>query len=302
MQQRRVIIIRAHGIHHRLVAELIRLAVCHPALEAAACDPAREALAVVIAARLLGRAVILRHRQTPDLAAPVNDGRVEQTARLQILHQRRRRLIRLATAVGEVALDILVRVPDLAVDKELHETNAALHQPPRNQATRPVFARHRIIQPIEFLRRLALAGNIERLLRRRLHPRRQLVACDARLQIGFARMPREMLLIEPGEEGEVLLLQRALQMRRRFEVQNAGLGGADNRPLEQRRQPAIGPVAHAIDRMPARIGQHHIRGQALAFRAQPVGQPRAQGRTARLRLARVHEPNRRLMAVDVRVH
>jgi hypothetical protein len=45
-------------------------------------------------------------------------------------------------------------------------------------------------------------------------------------------MTREMIAIEPGEEGEVLFLQLALQVRRRFEVQNARLGRAHNRSLE----------------------------------------------------------------------
>ena len=46
---------------------------------------------------------------------------------------------------GEVALDVLVVVPDLAVDKELHETHAALDEPPRDQTTRAVLARLRYI-------------------------------------------------------------------------------------------------------------------------------------------------------------
>jgi len=46
-------------------------------------------------------------------------------------------------------------------------------------------------------------------------------------------MSREMIAIESGEEGQVLFLQLAFQMRRWFEVQNARLRRAHNRPLKQ---------------------------------------------------------------------
>ena len=105
-----------------------------------------------------------------------------------------------------------------------------------------------------------------------------------------------------ARQRQVLLLQRAAQMGRRIEVQNPRLVRADDRSLIQRRQPAVRPVAHAVDRMAAGIGQHHVRRQVLALGAQAVGEPRAQRRPARLRLAGVHVPDRRLVAVDAGVH
>ena len=98
-----------------------------------------------------------------------------------------------------------------------------------------------------------------------LHSRREFVTGDARFQVRFAGMTREMFAIEAGKEREVLLLQLALQMRRRFKIQNARLSRTHNRSLKQRRHPAVGPIAHAIHRMTAGIGQHDIGGQALAF-------------------------------------
>src|SRR5262245_61086872 len=70
MQQRRVIIIRAHGIHDGLVPELVRLAVSHTALETAAGDPRAESLPVVIAPGLFGLPVVFCDRQPANLPAP----------------------------------------------------------------------------------------------------------------------------------------------------------------------------------------------------------------------------------------
>src|SRR5436853_5919649 len=91
-------------------------------------------------------------------------------------------------------------------------------------------------------------------------------------------------------------------MRRWFEVENARLGRAHNRSLKPRREPTIGPVAHALQRMPAGIGQDDVGGQTLVFRAEAVSEPRAERGTPRLRFPGIHEPDGRLMTVDVRVH
>src|SRR3954470_7560680 len=91
-------------------------------------------------------------------------------------------------------------------------------------------------------------------------------------------------------------------MRRWFEIQNTRLTGSHNRSLKKGRHPAIGPVPRPIHRVAAWIGENNIGREALTFGSQPVGDPRPQRGAARLRLAGVHEPNRRLMTVDVRVH
>src|SRR5882762_10207710 len=117
MKQRRVVIVWADRIHDRLVPEFVRLAVGHAAFDTAAREPTAEPLAVVIAPGLLGRAVIFGHGQSADLATPMDDRGVEQAARLEVLHQRGGRLIGLAAAIDEVALDALMVVPDLAVDE-----------------------------------------------------------------------------------------------------------------------------------------------------------------------------------------
>src|SRR3989442_176888 len=244
VKQRGVIIVRADRIHDRLVPELVGFAVGHAALDPAAREPTAEPLAIVIAPGLLGRAVVLGHRKPADLAAPMDDRGVEQAARLEVLHQRGGRLICLAATIDEVLGDALVVVPDLAVDEELHETDAALDETAGDQATRAVFARDGIVQAVKLLRGLAFSGQIERLLRRSLHPRGEFVAGDARFQVRFAGMTRKMAAIEAGQESEILFLPPALQMRRRFGGPKARLGRAPKPPPQKPRPPPPRPTSH----------------------------------------------------------
>src|SRR6185503_17196630 len=161
MQQCCVIIIRTHRIHDRLVSELVGFAVGHAALEAATGDPGAEALSVMVAASLLGFAMILSDRQSANLAAPMNNRRVQEAARLEVHHKRGGRLIGLAAARGQVALDALVGVPDLPVDEQLHETHTAFDEAASDETARAVFAGGGIIEAVKLLRRFAFAGNIQ---------------------------------------------------------------------------------------------------------------------------------------------
>ena len=85
VQQGGVVVGVSDDVLDRLVAELVGLAVDVAGLEAAAGEPHAEAVGVVIAADVL---LVLDHRQAAHLAAPVDDGRVEQPALLEVLDQR----------------------------------------------------------------------------------------------------------------------------------------------------------------------------------------------------------------------
>ena len=75
----------------------------------------------------------------------------------------------------------------------------------------------------------------------------------------------KMAAVQVGEESEVLLLKRAFEVRRRIEVEDAWLGGTQNRPLEQRRHKAGGPVVDGVDGVSARVGEDHVGWQVLRF-------------------------------------
>src|ERR1041385_7149921 len=167
----------------------------------------------------------------------MHNRRVEQATRLEVLDERGGRLIGFAATIHEVALNAFVIVPDLTVDEKLHETDATLDKAAGNEATRAIFAGDGFVQAVKLLSGLAFSCEIERLLRGGLHSRGKFVTGNARFQVRLTRMTRQMIAIEPCEEGQVFFLQSAFQVRRWLEVENARFGRAHDRSLKQRRQP-----------------------------------------------------------------
>ena len=148
VQDRRLEVVGRDDVLGRAVADLVGGAEGHAALDPAAGQPDREALAVVVAAG--GRVEVpLADRQPADLAAPVNERRVEQAALLEVLHQRRGRLVGPPADGGQARADAGVSVPRLAAEEELDEPHAALHQPPGDQAARAVLAGRVLVESVE---------------------------------------------------------------------------------------------------------------------------------------------------------
>src|SRR5207249_4014898 len=116
--------------------------------DAAAGQPGGETPRVVIAAD-----AALAHRRAAELAAPDDQRAVQQAARLQVAEQPGDGPITLAAVAAVVALHVAVRIPLAArAAVELHETHAALHQPPRQQAVAPHSLRHLVVQAVELPR------------------------------------------------------------------------------------------------------------------------------------------------------
>ena len=130
------------------------IAVAEAPFHAAAGQPRRKSVRAVIAPGDL--AFPLRDRQPPKLAAPNDQRRIEQPALLQVLQQRRHRLVRFAASVVETLLHVVVRIPNLRFDVELHEPHAAFDQAPGHQTTLAVRLRRGLIQPVRLARRLRL--------------------------------------------------------------------------------------------------------------------------------------------------
>src|SRR5438128_8901449 len=79
-------------------------------LDAAAGEPHREGVRVMVAAQELRPAPLLVHGRAPELAAPDDQGRVEQPPLLQVLEKRGRRLVGLAAAARQPdVLDVRIR-------------------------------------------------------------------------------------------------------------------------------------------------------------------------------------------------
>src|SRR5690606_9967479 len=92
---------------------------------------------------------------------------------------------------------------------------------------------------IHLLRRLALLGEVEGLLRRDLHARGEFEALDARLQFGLAGAFGEMPAVETVDEIEIAFLRIAFQRHGRIEVEDARLLRPDHGALVERGEPAV---------------------------------------------------------------
>src|SRR6266550_3648662 len=130
MKKRCVEIINADYVLHRLVAEVIGSAMDVAFLETTTREPERKAVPIVIATILA-----LGHRQTPELAGPKHDGIIKEPALLEIQDERGAGLVGHFAQAAKFLGVLVVRVPRLAVKKDLHKAHALLNQPPRHQTT-----------------------------------------------------------------------------------------------------------------------------------------------------------------------
>ena len=147
------------------------------------------------------------------------------------------------------------------------------------------------------------AGNVQHLFGGDLHAGRQLVALNSRRQVLLARMPIQMLAVEPIEIGQISALRRTAQLRRRIQVQEARLLRANDGPLVQRREPAVLPVLDAQHGQSCRVTQHDEGRQVLTLGTRAhryIHEPRA-GRPAAI-CTRVECRDRLPVIVDVGVH
>src|SRR5439155_16878084 len=120
----------------------------------------------------------LRRGRSTEFAAPDDERVLKQTARLQVLEQRRDRSIAFLGVIAMVA-DVLMVVPGLAVAViNLRHAHATLGQTPGDQAGVGKFA-----VAIERADRRGLSADIKSLLRFRLHAKRHLQRSDPRLEL-----------------------------------------------------------------------------------------------------------------------
>ena len=85
---------------------------------------------------------------------------------------------------------------------QLDEAHAALHQTSSQQAFAAKIVCRGFANAIEFLGGVALFGKVHGIWRGTLHPERQLVGCDPRLQLRAVRMAVQMLLIQLRDQVE----------------------------------------------------------------------------------------------------
>ena len=89
---------------------------------------------------------------------------------------------------------------------ELHEPHAALDQSAGQQAEPAEALGRRVVQAVEELRLVGLAGQVDGLGGLGLHAKRQLVALDPGVELGLVEPGVEMAAIELAQEVELAAL------------------------------------------------------------------------------------------------
>src|ERR1035438_6352210 len=84
----------------------------------------------MVAPRIVA-AIAITRRLAAKFTAPNDERFVKQTARFQILDERRERLINILRALRQPLLQILMMIP--AAGPNLHEPHAAFDEPPRDE-------------------------------------------------------------------------------------------------------------------------------------------------------------------------
>ena len=142
---------------------------------------------------------------------------------------------------------MVVHVPDLVVDIDLHEAHSPLHQAAGHDAAPgigvgsadgvcppAVFGLHPHAVHVQGLP--AFLGEVQRIAGRQLHAGRQLVAGDAGIQPRLARAAAFVDMVQPAQQFLAGLDERAGLLDLGTQIQQGRPDGTHRSPLIERRQ------------------------------------------------------------------
>ena len=286
-------VVDVHLLLHGPQPHVVRCAVGHAALHAAAREPHRVAPRVVIAALSL-----LAHGHAAELAAPDDEGIVEEAAAPEVAEQPGDGPVRPAAVETVVLLDVLVGVPASGVARvELHEAHSPLDHAPGEETARAELVGVLLADAVEAAGRLALAAQVDHLRRGGLHAEGQLVGVDpggeVAVEIAFFQVAR----VDAAHEVERPALRPTGEAAGRAQVDDGLATAAHERTLVRRRQKAVGPGGRAALRRAAGVRQHDVGRHVPVLGAEAVAQPAAEARLAHEDAAGVHLVDR-LRVVD----
>src|SRR5215813_15604689 len=125
-----------HPVLNCVIAVFVGCAICHSWFDPAAGQPHAKAVGMMVAPNPVART--LRGGSPPELASPQHESIAKHASSLQILKQRRDRLIRGLGIDGVPALEIGVLIPTIYPlpfrREQLDKPDATFHQTPRQQA------------------------------------------------------------------------------------------------------------------------------------------------------------------------
>ena len=251
-------------------------------LHAAAGEPPRVGAAEVVAALEALARLVLGERRAAELAAPDDEGVVEESALLEVLDERRAGLVGVEALLGELAGGKIIMLIPAGVH-ELREAHAALGEAAGDEAVIRESAGLEDVGAIHLEHRLGLVLEVEQVGHRGLHAEGHLVLRDARVDrrvAGFA----EVGAVERLHVVEHRATRLAADAGGIIDVRDRVADAAEAHALMLAGQEAVGPVVFE-EQLAAGLGgvggrHHDIRRQVFVHRTEAVGQPGAHRRTA----------------------
>ena len=183
-------------------------------------------------------------------------------------------------AAFHVSVIIPTRGTDLHAMNQQRVAHAALHHSPGEKALAAKAGRRRIVQTVQVADMPRLVADVHQLRRLGLHPERQLVCADARLQFAVVRVLGQVAVVEPLQRVQLATLADAIHAPGGAKIQDGRTAWPQQSPLVRRRQIAVAPHGRAVDRRPARVLDNHVARHVAVAAAQAVAHPRANRRAA----------------------
>jgi hypothetical protein len=219
------------------------------------------------------------------LAAPDDEGALQQATMLEVGDERGDGLVHAAHEIAMGTLDVVVAVPGTVV--ELHEAYAFLDELACEEAFAAKGIRDSVADAVEFPGLRVFLGEVKRFGHLHLHAECEFVVVHAGGKFIVAGMLSGVRGVDLGEQFEIAALTLAADAGGRCEIENRRALRPERRALKAGGEVAVAPVGRAPLRI-AHLGQHDEAWQVLVQRTQTVVHPRTDAGVAAETVAAVH--------------
>jgi hypothetical protein len=183
VQDRGLQVVDVHGVFGRAVTKVIRCPIGNARLDATTRHPHGKATRMMVATVDFRGTRALGEYRTPELAAPDDQGIVEEAALLEVLEQASGWSVDVVAHQRQVPGDVSVMIPTDVI--KLNERNAAFGHATGEQAVGGVGATHTRLFAVEFEGSIRLGREVGQLGHGRLHPKSHFVLLHPGLNLGI---------------------------------------------------------------------------------------------------------------------
>ena len=248
-------------------------------------------------------AAVLQHRRAAKLAAPYQEGIVQEASLLEVQQEGGRGPVRFFAALLETDVERFlctgaVRIPPPV--EQLHETHASLHQPPRQQAIVRIGDRAGL-RAVHVMDPLRLFLDVHCFRYGHLHTESHFVLGHARQRFGVAGF-LVIPLVDGIDRFNGLFAQFAAHTLRIAHIEHRIAVRAALYALVHGGQKAAAEYAASAVGLLAPGKQHDETRQVLVLRAESVDCPGPHAGPPRTGVSRVQQELRRRMVEFIRVH